>query len=204
MLYPSFLLSRSQLSPCHLIFHIPFGCLDQPHLARDGQTSPITSSNPISDPKIPAHLPQGSCFVSPPHPSTHLVSPTSPHFHLPPAPCSPHSNCRPSCARDTANHHRRSPVTRFFVRYTDSSDRFKPGPPDETLYSDAHVKCSRASGDTLFVLSRRRNPIPFPSGRPRIDNRFFSNQATLCFNAFLTTYSADVLGPSNSSVTKIT
>jgi len=55
-------------SPCHLIFHIPFGCLDQPHLARDGQTSPITSSNPISDPKIPAHLPQGSCFVSSPQP----------------------------------------------------------------------------------------------------------------------------------------
>src|SRR5260221_4056151 len=38
--------------------------------------------------------------------------------------------------------------------------------------------------------------IPFPSSRPHIDNRFFSNLATLCFNAFLTIYSADVLGPS--------
>jgi len=82
---------------------------------------------------------------------SHLASP---HFHLP--------TLRALRTQTVARHVLETlPITRFFVRYTDSSDRFKPGPPDETLYSDAHVKCSRASGDTLFVLSRRRNSFLF-------------------------------------------
>ncbi len=41
-------------SPRQCSHKFPFRCLDQSRLTRDGQTSPITSSNPISDLQIPA------------------------------------------------------------------------------------------------------------------------------------------------------
>lgn len=118
--------------PLSSVFHIPFRCLDQPHLARDGQTSPITSSNPISDPKIPAHLPHGSCFVSPPSLASSFNSPRFSRLaslSLPRSVLPALKLLSPSCARDTLPITTAAHLSRAFVRYTDTSDRFKPRLP---------------------------------------------------------------------------
>src|SRR5712671_1474214 len=66
-----FSLSRVTSSPCHLIF---FTSSPISRLTRDGQTSPITSSNPISDLQIPASI--SNSRISPrPFPLTPLNSP---------------------------------------------------------------------------------------------------------------------------------
>ena len=199
--------------PCHLIFSHPLpDALDQPHLARDGQTSPITSSNPIIPSQIPRSPPifhKGSCFVLP---SPRLKTFNSPRFLSPrltfvspPLRAPRNSNCRPSmCSR-----HCQSPSPAHLSRVSSPLHGYlgRTGlnlVSPTVSYSDAHVKM-------LSGLSRRplrplpsSHLIPFRSSRPHIDSRFYSNLATLCFNAFVTTYSVHVLGPSNSSVIQIT
>jgi hypothetical protein len=64
-------------------FSHPFRCLDQPRLTRDGQTSPITSSNPISDLQIPA--PSSTSILLCPPPLTRLAFHLTSH-HLSPLP----------------------------------------------------------------------------------------------------------------------
>ena len=115
------------------------------------------------------------------------------------------SNCRPSmCSR-----HCQSPSPAHLSRVSSPLHGYlgRTGlnlVSPTVSYSDAHVKM-------LSGLSRRplrplpsSHLIPFRSSRPHIDSRFYSNLATLCFNAFVTTYSVHVLGPSNSSVIQIT
>ena len=138
---PSFLSLFSCLGhkfPLSSDFSHPFRCLDQSRLTRDGQTSPITSSNPISDFRSPPILPHGSsCLVlSPLVRLTHLTltRPASPRFQPRPfrvrVPRTRAVRHVHHPHRHTHRHH--SLLVTRFIRSTDTPDRLKPVPPDRS------------------------------------------------------------------------
>lgn len=207
------LLSRSQVPPLSSdFFTSPSRCSrpTTPRTRRPNVTNHIIQSHhPISDPKIPAHLPQRIllCLALTSPQNFQLTSFPSPRltFVSPPLRAPRNSNCRPSmCSR-----HCQSPSPAHLSRVSSPLHGYlgRTGlnlVSPTVSYSDAHVKM-------LSGLSRRplrplpsSHLIPFRSSRPHIDSRFYSNLATLYFNAFVTTYSVHVLGPSNSSVIQIT
>jgi hypothetical protein len=162
------LLSRSQVPPLSSDFSHPLPDVSTNH------TSHATAKRHQSHHPIPSQIPRsppifhkGSCFV---FPSPHLTSKLSTHLvfsllaslsSLPPLRALRTQTVAHPCARDTANHHRPLTCHAFSVRYTDTSDRFKPGLPDSSLIPMHMLKCFRASRDALFVLSRRRTSSLF-------------------------------------------
>lgn len=168
----SFLLSRSQVPPLSSDFSHPLPDVSTNHISH-ATAKRHQSHHPIPSSHLRSQDPRPSSTKDLALSCPHLASPqntfNSPRFFSPrltfvsPPPCSPHSNCRPSmCSR-----HCQSPspahLSRVFspVRYTDTSDRFKPGLPDSSLIPMHMLKCFRASRDALFVLSRRRTSFLF-------------------------------------------